>query len=70
MTLIPYQELIRGNREAIATVNQLTQKLLLAEKNEDFEPELVDEIPEDAKMQAGWVDDITEQPEKTIIAFR
>jgi hypothetical protein len=45
-------ELIRGNREAIVTVNRLSEKLLLEEAKEP-EPELVDDVPGDVAVKSG-----------------
>lgn len=47
-------ELIRGNREAIVTVNRLSEKLLLEEATEP-EPELVDDVPGDVAFKSGAV---------------
>lgn len=63
-------ELIRGNREAIGTVNQLTQQLLLTGKNEEQEPEIVDDIPEGAKVQTGEIDETPEQRKRFFNIFK
>ena len=49
------QELIRGNRESIATVNILTKRLLLDEgsKERDPEPEIVSKAPVGAERETA-----------------